>query len=588
MNLFGYEIKFNRSTEYYRVAAKKALERYYEAAGKGRRVKSLKGVRNTGPNVEISNAIQDLRSRHRHIIRNNGWAKRAVEAVVKHSIGEGIRPAPLGPVEQNKKIKGLWKDWAETTKCDFYGKTNFYGLQEQMMRAVVEGGDAIVLLRKTIPENGELPIKLQLCEGDLIDHTQNGLNEQGVARLGVQYSKEGELLGYWLYNSHPGDIGFYAQGLRQSEFFPKNDVLHVFEVLRIGQARGVPFGVASFMKLSDFSDYEDAQLNKQKVASCFTAFITGSEVPIEVDERGNPINDPIERLEPGIIERLGMGETIEFANPPSVGDYDNYSTRILQGIASAYGITYEMLTMDYSRVNFTSGRMAKIDVTSNFKSWQYNMFVPQFCDPVWDWFMDACIVSGKLNDRFSSDWTAPRIQQLDPVRETRARIEAIGAGLTTLSEVIREDGREPDEFFKEYKDDLERLIKLGIELKSVNTIATTSSKQSESNQSPKEKDNITNEEDVESNKTENSNAKQKDEEDGNDDAGDFVPVKLFGVGGTQAAINLIANKDLTYQQKLSFLIEWFGLTESQAKILLGSKEEHDNKIESQKTTDNET
>lgn len=91
-------------------------------------------------------------------------------------------------------------------------------------------------------------------------------------------------------------------------------------------------------------------------------------------------------------------------------------------MAAGYGITYEMLTMDYSRVNFTSGRMAKIDVTANFKSWQYFMIVPQICAPVWNWFISACMIKGELSSYISADWTAPRVQQLDPQRETAAQL----------------------------------------------------------------------------------------------------------------------------------------------------------------------
>jgi capsid protein len=163
-----------------------------------------------------------------------------------------------------------------------------------------------------------------------------------------------------------------------------------------------------------------------------------------------------------MIDYLNNGETVEFANPPSNSDYDSYSTRILQGIASAYGITYEMLTMDYSRVNFTSGRMAKIDVTANFKSWQYNMIVPQLCAPAWQWFMDACLIAGKIMEPIKADWTAPRVQQLDPVKETNAQIMKMKAGLATWSETIREIGREPEEFFEELQQDIARFKKAGL------------------------------------------------------------------------------------------------------------------------------
>ena len=442
------------------ITVRKSKKRAYEAADKGRRSKAFRLAQSTGANREIAGALVTLRDRSRHMVRNNGWAKRAVEAIVKHTIGEGIQPAPMGKLTKTKKVKDIWFDWAGSTDCDWYGKMNFYGLQELAMRGIVEGGD-ILVIRHWVKDNASgVPIKLQLVEGDQLDHSKNGTNDRGIARMGVQYDKIGQLTGYWMFDYHPGD-GSSFMTKNESRFVDKADVLHVFEVLRIGQSRGLPFGVAAFMKLSDFSDYEDAQLMKQKIAACFAAFVVDGETTTSNNK------EALEHLEPGIVEHLNPGDTIAFASPPSVSEYDSYSTRILQGIASAYNITYEMLTMDYSRVNFTSGRMAKIDVTANFRSWQYNMMVPQFCAPIWKWFIVACMITGKIIEPINTDWTAPRVQQLDPVKETDANISKIKGGLATLSETIRETGREPEEFFEEYKQDVERLKKLGLTLESI-------------------------------------------------------------------------------------------------------------------------
>ncbi|WP_288845410.1 phage portal protein [uncultured Alistipes sp.] len=448
---FSFEISFGNRNR-----------RTFEAADKSRRGKAFRGAKSTGINNEVSGALVTLRDRARHMVRNNGWARRAIEAITKHTIGEGIQPAPDADLATIQQIKKIWTAWAGRTACDWYGKTTFYGLQELAMRAIAEGGDVLILRHWVMPDqDNPLPLKLQIIEGDQLDHTKNGYNEYGYCRLGVQFDNNGQLIGYWIFEYHPGDSYIFATQV-QSKFFPKEDVLHAFEVLRPGQVRGLPFGVAAFMKQSDFSDYEDAQLMKQKVAACFAAFVLGSEdMGMEDDNRG------IERLQPGIIEHLGNAESVEFANPPSVADYDAYAGRILQGVAAAYGITYEMLTMDYSKVNFTSGRMAKIDVTTNFKSWQYNMIVPQICAPVWDWFIKACIIAGKLSTPITADWTAPRIQQLDPVRETDAQIKRIQAGLATIGETLREMGRDPEEFFKEYKQDINRLAELGITINSI-------------------------------------------------------------------------------------------------------------------------
>jgi len=180
--------------------------------------------------------------------------------------------------------------------------------------------------------------------------------------------------------------------------------------------------------------------------------------------------DKLEDLEPGIINYLHEEEQVTFSSPPKADGYSEYSTKILQGIAAAYGITYEMLTMDYGNVNFTSGRMAKIDVSPRFRKWQYNMIVPMVCVPVWNWFMSAVILSGQSTTFIpceANNWTAPRVQQLDPVKETNARVLQIQAGLSTLSECIREDGRDPEEFFEEYKNDMDKLKELGINISSI-------------------------------------------------------------------------------------------------------------------------
>lgn len=439
--------------------------RSYEAASHSGRNSSMMHAGNNGPNTEIGNALETLRNRSRMFVRNNGWAARAITAIVNNTVGEGIRPAPTGNLSNVKNIKKVWDDWAGSTECDYYGKSTFYGLQNIIMREIAEAGDCIILRRRV---NAPIPIKLQVLEPDQLDITKNSINEMGFARLGVQFNKLGMKIGYWVFPYHPNDYNGMDISL-QSVFISNDDVLHPFEILRAGQVRGVPQGTAAFMKLSDFSDYEDAQLILQKAASCSVAFVRGS-IPQTGDDDNN---ERVEHLTPGMVKYLGENEEVTFNNPSSPGGYGEYSKKILQGIAAAYSITYEMLTMDYSNVNFTSGRMAKIDVSSHFRDLQYNMLVPQLCVPVWNWFMNAAVISGLIKKPIScsaEDWTAPRVQQLDPVKETNARVLQIQSGLSTLSECIREDGRDPDEFFDEYAQDMERLKKLGINLSSVQPV----------------------------------------------------------------------------------------------------------------------
>lgn len=439
-----------------------SFRRSYEAASNGRRAKSFKNAHSAGPNMEIGPAIVNLRNRSRHFVRNNGWAKRAQGVVCANVVGEGIRPAPTGTKNQVKSIKKIWRAWAETTVCDWDGKNTFYGLQELILREIVESGDCLIIRRRILPTiDNPIPIQLQVLEADQLDHTRNGMNDNGFCRLGVQYNADGKIFGYWIWSQHPNDMAVSLK--MQSELISIDDVIHPFEILRAGQSRGVPMGVSAFMKISDFSDYEDAQLVRQKIAAAFSAFVKNG-----ADTTKQP--DQLERIEAGIIQYLAPDEEITFSSPPAAEGYGEYSKKILQGIATAYEITYEMLTMDYSNVNFTSGRMAKIDVSGRFRKLQYGMMVPQVCVKVWQWFMNAVIMAGIQQTYIACnamDWTAPRVQQLDPVKETNARIAQVNAGFTTLSEILREDGYDPDDVFDEIKAEREKLKELGINLSEV-------------------------------------------------------------------------------------------------------------------------
>ena len=439
--------------------------RSYEAAQYGRRNKSMKGATSNGPNAEIGVALTILRNRSRSFVRNNGWAKRALGVIVTNTVGEGIRPAPTtGTRPQIKKIKQFWKHWAESTECDWDGNNTFYGLQQLIMSEISEGGDCLIIRRRVKPTRfNPIPIKIQVLEGDQLDHQRNFVNDEGYCRLGVQFNKEGLKTGYWVWTSNPNDMATNWTGI-QSELISIDDVLQPFEVLRAGQVRGVPSGVAAFMKMSDFNDYEDAQLMRQKIASAFAMFVTGHEFKAGEDQ------ELTERIEPGLIQYLPEGESVNFGNPPAADGYSEYSKKILQGIAAGYEITYEMLTMDYSNVNFTSGRMAKIDVSGRFRKLQYNMMVPQVCVPIWRWFMDSLMMVGAMGvfiDCDASDWTAPPTQMLDPVKETNAIIAQISAGLTTWSEVARERGRDPEELMEEVKQERLKMAEAGINFTSV-------------------------------------------------------------------------------------------------------------------------
>ena len=141
----------------YRAAAE-AL-RAFEGASRGRRTANWYAP-GSSANTEIYPALRTLRNRSRDLVRNNPYAKRAIQAIATNLVGTGIRPSPNATSKQaDTRIKKLWKDWAETKKCDWDGKHNIYGLQHLAVRTLTESGE-VVILRRRVNEKG-LPLPIQ-------------------------------------------------------------------------------------------------------------------------------------------------------------------------------------------------------------------------------------------------------------------------------------------------------------------------------------------------------------------------------------------------------------------------------------------
>jgi lambda family phage portal protein len=450
-----------------RMAERMALDqiRTYDAAQKNRRT-SHWNTTHTSADAEIIPALEQLRGISRGMVRNNTYAFQAIEVLTTNVIGAGIRASITSEnAAALKKVKKYWKDWFGTTECDFMSQLSGYGIQSLSTRSMFESGECLIVRRKFKSTEGTLlPIRLQILEPDFIDTHKYKANT-GVGNYisqGIEYNDKGQRVAYWLFDEHPGNLtGFY----QTSKPWPAEDIIHLYRQLRPGQERGVPAGVSAFVRLNDFDDYESAELMRQKIASCFAVFISGS--PSGLPETPDPNAKPREKVAPGIIERLKPGETVMFAKPPSVAGYGEYSRKSLQGSAAGYGVTYEALTGDFSNTTFSSGRLGGLGEVRKITELQNNTIIPKACERMFKWFLDAVyLVEGYDPRIFSVDWTPPRREMIDIVKETKAIIDQILAGTTTFSEAARENGWAPDDLIAEIKSDQEKIKKAGITLTS--------------------------------------------------------------------------------------------------------------------------
>jgi len=120
-------------------------------------------------------------------------------------------------------------------------------------------------------------------------------------------------------------------------------------------------------------------------------------------------------------------------------------------------VQYEDLTGDYTNLPFSAARMSRIAHRKRIDGWRWRTVIPQFCDPVWRWAMEAAAIMGMVRDEYTpAMWTPPREPFIDPDKEGLASMRNIRSGLQTWSETVRELGYDPKEVLDEYEADNEQ------------------------------------------------------------------------------------------------------------------------------------
>ncbi|TCP30701.1 phage portal protein [Sphingomonas sp. BK235] len=425
-------------------ASLRGIRAQYDGATSSRRTQ---GWRRTAKdaNYELQGAAQVLAQTARDMVRNNPYAERAVSAIATDLVGTGITFQVLRGGAPDEELTALARAHFESTACDADGRQNLYGLQLQAARTVVESGSVLARYRARFARDGlPVPFQLQLLEPDHLDATRNGVFDRGSYVSGIQLDQLGTREAYWLFPQHPGSI---AMRNLQATPVPARDVIHVFRQDRPGQQHGASWFAPVILPMQDFRDYQDAQLLRQKIASSWAVFRIGSAEELDDEQEEH---DRAEFIEPGLIEDLPYGSDIKFANPPGVEGYADFTKISVRTFATGMNLPYDVFG-DLEAVNFSSGRIGRIQYYRQLDSWTWNMLIPQFCEPAGAWFLRAAQLAGHITDDCTVAWTPPARAMLDVASEGMAIRDMVRAGLMDPETAIRERGEDPDALLARWK-----------------------------------------------------------------------------------------------------------------------------------------
>jgi len=280
-------------------------------------------------------------------------------------------------------------------------------------------------------------------------HHNEQLQNGSRIRQGIEFDKIGRRVAYHFLRRHPGDVtdpGLSGETVR----VPAESVLHIVDPVDAGQLRGVSRFSPALVKLFLLDQYDDAELDRKKVAAMFVGFVRRPERDFdnggETDDRGEPLLP----LEPGQLQILDDGEDITFSTPADVGgNYESFQYRTLLQVAAALGLPYANLSADMLKANYSNTRAALLEFRRRIEAFQHSVLVFQLCRAAWARWMDMAVLSGALKlpdyesrraDYLDCAWLPPRWDWVDPLKDIRAEIVAIEAGLKSRTQAIAERG----------------------------------------------------------------------------------------------------------------------------------------------------
>ena len=482
----------------------------FEAGLSSRRLKGFQPSR-AHLNTLIAAAGPDITARARWLIRNNGYAANAIESWAGNVVGAGIKPSSLiKDAKLKAAVQELWLEW--TDEADAEGFTDLYGLQRRAAREVFIAGEVFFRFRPRRPQDGlTVPLQLQMLPSEMLPLNRNETGPSGnVIRQGIEFDAIGRRVAYHFLRRHPGDTPIPALPARscgsprarsctslirstpdscgacragETVRIPASEIVHVIDPVDAGQLRGVSRFAAGIVKLFLLDQYDDAELDRKKVAAMHALFITtpAPDAPLDAAEGRDENDERTMDLQPGQITMLEPGEEVQTSAPADVGQtYEPFQYRTLLQVSAALGVPYAYLSNDMLKANYSNSRLALLEFRRRIEAYQHAVIVWQLCRQVWARWMDTAVMAGALQvadyettrrATLACAWLPPKWDWVDPLKDARAEIEQIDAGLKSRTQALAERGYDAEQVDTEIAADKAREKSLGLVFGSSSTAA---------------------------------------------------------------------------------------------------------------------
>jgi len=454
-----------RARRRYIARAQLAMAESYVGASTSRR--QTKAWSPTGSDAD-SDTLYDLptlRARSRDLIRNDPLAAGAILTKVSHVVGSGLKLQSridrdvLGMSQDEADewealAEREWALWWGSKNCDATLTRKGPALTRMIYRQVLENGDVFLHLPRIRRSDSPYTLAIQTIEADRVCNKDNSPDTEYLAG-GILRDDYGAPREYHILRRHPGGFRFaspkeWTTVAARSSLTGLPNILHLANLTRPGQSRGIPDLSPVIEPLKMLSRYTEAELMAAVVSGLFAVFIRteAGEADINLEdlegETKGTASDEDLKLTPGALIGLAPGEQVDSVNPgrPNAA-YDPFTTSILRQIGVALGLPFELLIKHFTS-SYSAARAALNEAWEYFST-ERDWLASELLQTVYGVWMYESVALGRLyapgyfDDPLaqrayqSAEWTGPARKMLDETKEVAAAEKRIEIGISTRS-----------------------------------------------------------------------------------------------------------------------------------------------------------
>jgi lambda family phage portal protein len=259
----------------------------------------------------------------------------------------------------NKALRRAWDRQAKRI-----GKRNepLWKLQQVMQRHDERHGEWFVLVGDKFDPFSPTTLKIEVIHPNRVE-TPPEKSADPLCRMGVQLNQNGEVVGYWIRDSHPHDDKDLKHKHTYYPAYLKNGlprVIHHFDQYEAGMLRGYPRMQVGLKRLKNAEEYGDAELERNYVGACLTAFVktdlgySDAVGGLVEDASGNRVRD----MSPGQIQYMGEADDVTVSNPSGApATFEPFMQHQARMFACGAGSSYEIVSNDFRNMSYSTSRV---------------------------------------------------------------------------------------------------------------------------------------------------------------------------------------------------------------------------------------